>query len=96
MPDWARTERYDIRARTSKPSSRQEILTMLQTLLADRFAMKVHREVREMDIYALIVAKPGSLGPKLQRVVVDCETNALADGSGRDSSLETPVLRAET
>jgi uncharacterized protein (TIGR03435 family) len=82
MPDWARTERYDIRARTSKPSSRQEILTMLQTLLADRFSMKVHREMREMDIYALIVAKPGSLGPKLQRVVVDCETNALANGSG--------------
>jgi len=82
MPDWARTEQYDVRARTSKPSSRQEILAMLQTLLADRFSIKVHRETREMDVYALVLIKPGSPGRRLQPVVVDCETNKLADGSG--------------
>ena len=82
LPDWTRTERYDVRAKASRPASRQEVLGMLQTLLADRFSMKVHRETREMDVYALVVAKPGSLGTKLQRVTVDCETNKLASGSG--------------
>jgi len=82
MPDWARTERYDVRARTSKPSSRQEVLSMLQTLLAERFAIKVHRETREMDIYALVLIKPGSPGRGLHRVVIDCEANRLAEGSG--------------
>ena len=82
MPDWARTEQYDIRARTSKPSSRQDILAMLQTLLADRFSIKVHRETRAMDVYALVLIKPASPGRWLQPVVVDCETNKLADGSG--------------
>jgi len=82
LPDWTRTERYDIRAKTSGPASRQEVLAMLQTLLADRFSMKVHRETRDMDVYALVVAKPGGLGTKLQRVMVDCETNKLASGSG--------------
>jgi uncharacterized protein (TIGR03435 family) len=91
MPDWARTERYDVRARTSKPSSRQEVLSMLQTLLAERFSMKVHRETREMDIYALVLIKPGSPGPGLHRVVVDCETNKLADGS--DPGLFPPDAR---
>ena len=82
LPDWTRTERYDVRAKTSRPSSRQDVLTMLQTLLAERFSIKFHREAREMDVYALVVAKPGSVGPKLRRVAVDCETNRLAAGSG--------------
>ena len=81
MPAWARTERYDVRARTAEPSSRQDVLAMLQTLLAERFSLKVHRETREMDIYALVLVKPGTPGPGLHRVIVDCETNTLADGS---------------
>ena len=81
-PEWTRTARYDVRAKTAKPSTRQEVLAMLQTLLAQRFSLTAHRETREMDIYALIVAKPGTTGPKLQRVEVDCETNKLRDGSG--------------
>ena len=55
---------------------------MLQTPLAQRFSLKAHRETREMDIYALIAGKPGTAGPKLQRVEVDCQTNKLLDGSG--------------
>src|SRR5688572_21999745 len=70
-PEWTRTVRYDVRAKTGKPSTRQEVLAMLQTLLAQRFSLKAHRETREMDIYALVVAKPGATGPKLQRVEVD-------------------------
>jgi uncharacterized protein (TIGR03435 family) len=83
LPDWTRTERYDVRAKTSRPSTRQEVLSMLQTLLAERFALKIHREVRDMDVYALVLARPdGGPGPKLQRVVVNCETNKLEAGSG--------------
>jgi uncharacterized protein (TIGR03435 family) len=81
-PEWTRTARYDVRAKTGKPSTRQEVLAMLQTLLAQRFSLKVHRETREMDVYALVLAKPGATGPKLQRVEVDCETKKLLDGSG--------------
>lgn len=81
-PEWTQRVRYDVRAKTAKPSTRQEVLAMLQTLLAQRFSLKVHRETREMDIYALVVARPGAIGPKLQRVEVDCETKKLLDGSG--------------
>jgi uncharacterized protein (TIGR03435 family) len=34
---------------------------MLQTLLADRFKLKVHRETKELPVYALVV---GKIGPK--------------------------------
>jgi len=36
---------------------------MAQTLLADRFQLKVHRETRPVPVYALVIAKGG---PKLQ------------------------------
>ena len=59
------------------------MLAMLQTLLAQRFALKTHRETREMDIYALVIARSdGTTGSKLLPVIVDCETNTLADSSG--------------
>jgi len=42
---------------------RDRLLEKVRTLLADRFQLKVHRETREMPVYALNVAKGG---PKLQ------------------------------
>ena len=80
-PDWTSSGRYDIRAKAPRPSSRQEMLEMLQTLLAERFRLKAHRETRTMDIYALIVAKPDSLGRGLHPVKVDCETNEITEGA---------------
>ena len=79
-PEWLQTQRYDIRARAPKPSSRAEVLQMLQTLLAERFRLKARRETRTMDVYGLIVAKPDSLGPGMHPVKVDCETNQITEG----------------
>jgi uncharacterized protein (TIGR03435 family) len=46
---------------------------MLQTLLADRFRLAVHRETKEVPMYALAVARrDGKLGPKLHATAVDC------------------------
>jgi uncharacterized protein (TIGR03435 family) len=56
------------------------MLQMLQTLLAERFRMKAHRETRTMDIYGLVVAKPDSLGRGLHLVTVNCETNEITEG----------------
>jgi uncharacterized protein (TIGR03435 family) len=57
-------EKYDVLASTEHSVPRDEMLRMLQTLLADRFQLRVHREVRELPYYALVVDKHG---PKLQR-----------------------------
>jgi len=82
-PEWARNENYDIRAKAPKPSSRQEMLQMLQTLLAERFRLKAHRETRIMDVYGLVFAKAdNSLGTGLHPVKVDCETNKITEDSG--------------
>jgi uncharacterized protein (TIGR03435 family) len=59
-PDWVNSERYDVEARGPANAGQKEMMLMLQTLLADRFAMKVRLETREMPAYILTVAKGGS------------------------------------
>jgi uncharacterized protein (TIGR03435 family) len=40
-------------------AKREQVPEMLQTLLADRFGMKTHRETRDLPAYAIIVGKGG-------------------------------------
>src|SRR5262245_2301395 len=61
-PDWLKFDRYDVRAKAPDGAAQDQIPLMLQSLLADRFKMKFHRETRELPILALIVARGG---PKL-------------------------------
>ena len=39
---------------------------MMQSLLADRFKLAIHHETRQLPIMALVLDKPGKLGPQLQ------------------------------
>ena len=60
LPRWAFTEKYDIEAAASDPSaSRAELRLMLQSLFADRFKLKLHEETKEVNGFALVVAKGG-------------------------------------
>lgn len=70
MPNWANSEHFDIDARISDADvaalrkltpdqSLQQYRLMLQSLLADRFRMKVRTETRVLPVYALTVAKHG-------------------------------------
>ena len=58
-PDWIRTQRYDVQAKLPEGASRGQVPAMLQTLIADRFGMTYHRETREFNVFALVVAKGG-------------------------------------
>jgi uncharacterized protein (TIGR03435 family) len=59
-PSWMRSERFTVSARSDGPV-RAETLAgpMLQVLLEERFGLKTHREMREIPIYAMTVAKRG-------------------------------------
>src|SRR5688572_12751080 len=73
-PAWVTTERFDIDARAAGEPTREVMADMLKELLADRFKLKVHSEIREVDVYALVLARPdGRLGPGLRTPAVDCE-----------------------
>lgn len=63
-PSWMNSDRFDIAAKveTDAPPSTDQLWLMLERLLADRFALKFHRETKMRQGYALI---PGKTGPKL-------------------------------
>jgi uncharacterized protein (TIGR03435 family) len=57
-PDLAAT-RFDLRATVPAGATRGQLPLIFQSLLEDRFKLKVHREMREMPRYELVIAKGG-------------------------------------
>ncbi|HVV45766.1 MAG TPA: TIGR03435 family protein [Bryobacteraceae bacterium] len=58
-PSWTSEDRFEIQATTANPSSTADQREMLQSLLKERFGLKVHHETREIPVYALVVGKNG-------------------------------------
>ena len=56
-PDWINSAMYEIEGKAENPATMAELKLMLQELLADRFKLKVHREKRDMQVYALTRGK---------------------------------------
>jgi uncharacterized protein (TIGR03435 family) len=69
-PSWIATERWDVQGVPDVPGhpnfKQAQILT--RKLLEERFGLKVHKETKEMAVYAISVAKGGE---KLARSVGD-------------------------
>ncbi len=78
-PDWLGSARFDIVAKLPEGASKDQIPEMLQSMLADRFKLTVHRDTKEHAIYALEVAKGG---PKLK----PAETSVPADAPAMTKS----------
>src|SRR5579883_3069846 len=78
-PGWMDTERYDVEARYPAETKPEDFRLMLQRLVADRFQMAAHREIREASRYRLVIAKGGpKLSPpkELPKYKDDKERNA--------------------
>jgi bla regulator protein blaR1 len=53
----------------------ERIRMMLQRLLAERFKVRTHHEMRELPIYELVMAKSGVFGPDLRNAAGDCRAS---------------------
>ncbi|MEO7145250.1 MAG: M56 family metallopeptidase [Bryobacteraceae bacterium] len=58
-PPWINSEGYDIQVKPGAGTDPKQIWLMWQTLLADRFKLRLHRETRELPVYVLTAAKNG-------------------------------------
>jgi uncharacterized protein (TIGR03435 family) len=58
-PAWIDSERYDIEGTPEGARDPERAWRMLQTLLADRFKLALHRETRELPVYILSAAPGG-------------------------------------
>lgn len=60
-------------AKAPSVPSREQMRVMIQQMLRERFALRTHRETREMPVYVLSMARAdGRFGEKLTRTTVDC------------------------
>ena len=66
-PDWVDSEGFDVDAKVLGPTldilkslTPEDLQSMLQSLLAERFNLKLHRETKTLPIYELVVAKGGA------------------------------------
>jgi uncharacterized protein (TIGR03435 family) len=89
-PDWINNERYDVVAKMEGDppavipgTGADHMMLATRTLLADRFTLKIHKETRELDIYALTMARAGGKpGPKLIPAKGGCSPEELAARRG--------------
>jgi uncharacterized protein (TIGR03435 family) len=100
LPAWAQREGFDLVAR-GPATTVDETTTMLQHLLEERFALRMHSETREDDGFALtVIDQHGMLGPGLRRSSLRCPpatpcTFAFASGSQVATGAQwSDVLRA--
>jgi len=84
-PDWINSDRFDIEAKPEGggPMTPQVLQSVFKQILEDRFALKVHKETRELPIYALVLARSdGRLGPNLKPASEECSTRMASRGRG--------------
>lgn len=65
LPKWTTNQLYLIDAKVDGNPTKDQMRLMIQSLLADRFKLRVHFETREGPVWALTPLEPGKLGPKL-------------------------------
>lgn len=89
-PDWIRSQAvlFDIVAQVPPNASREQLLLMTQSLLADRLRLVVHKEQKELRYLALL---PGKDGPKMKQVAPDPQTRNNSGGRGRVTGNQVPM-----
>jgi len=98
-PGWVNSERYDIQAKESDTTAEElrklppakameEQSLLLQSLLAERFGLKVSHQTKELPVYALVVAKGG---PKFQEAKPDYKGPDLPWGPGQFTLRNSPM-----
>lgn len=103
-PAWTTSQFYDIEAKSTDDALNQSLhalpsdqakpikLAMVQSLLADRFGLKTHREQRVLPIYELIAAKDG-------QKLTPSKSGGLTINDGRDhfngQGITMPLLAQE-
>src|SRR6185369_4052808 len=75
-PPWINDARFDILAKATEGTRKEQIPAMLQALLAERFKLEVHREKKEFNVFALVVGKGG---PKLKESPAESENQGGAN-----------------
>jgi uncharacterized protein (TIGR03435 family) len=93
VPAWVQQERYDIVAQFDNGdrgavANSAAMRQMLKELLAERFNLKLHKEIRTIPVYSLILDRPdGRLGRGLRVSSTTCQAGVPTPPGGRPCGL---------
>ena len=78
---------YDIfaKAEGDAPLTRNQFRQLLQQLLAERFSLKTHHQMKEMPVYALVIGKGG---PKFKESAADAQFSGFGGVNGRNQYMK--------
>jgi uncharacterized protein (TIGR03435 family) len=76
-PAWVKNDRFEITAKIDGPLDQNRLGAMIRALLADRFQLRVRKEVRQLPVFDLVL-DGGQPGPKLRPANGQC-TSIFAD-----------------
>ena len=96
-PSWLDTDRFDVEAKTDPSRTSAEMEKMSQALLAERFGLTLHSELRELPVYFL--ERDGSdrpLGMGLRTPEINCDDYRAARARGEPIPKELYRLRGST
>ena len=91
LPSWIDSDRWDILAKApaDAPQVQEAMQFRLRSLLEDRFKLVARREMREMPIYELVVARSDrQLGPQIKQSGDECA----AQGRARQAGTTPPPM----
>jgi uncharacterized protein (TIGR03435 family) len=86
--DWTSNASYRIEARTDPSTNKEQMRLMLQSLLEERFKLRIHRTPKEMQIFSLSVVEDG---PKLLPAKLDENGNVVASSPEAPPEIEKAV-----
>lgn len=90
-PDWMDADRFDVTGSMPAGTTAAEMNAMVRSMLADRFGLRVHREERELPVYALRIARSdGRLGPQIRPLTIDCDALRAARLRGEAPPMPPP------
>lgn len=81
--------RFDVQGTVPDGRKPGDQYARLRALLADRFKLHAHRELRPVRVYALTVAREGRLGPRLQPSPANCA--AFRSERAKDPGVQEPL-----
>jgi uncharacterized protein (TIGR03435 family) len=93
LPRWVYDERFDIDARADGEPTKDQMRSMMRSLLKDRFKLVAHTEQRTQAVYDLELATPGRIGPQLRVHLTDEACLAPVDPEFNTPSPSQPVRR---
>jgi len=94
-PDWLKTTTYDIQAKIPDGVSADKVPEMLQTLLAERFGLKLHAEKKDQSVYALVIGPGGPGGIRMKESAPEPPPPPPAPDAPKPQEMSMPTVQGD-